>query len=80
MHLHTVTKVCDDQPFGYFLQPFHLLIEIYPLVPFPPSVCEEEPVYTSRVRGWGPVTSATTNEDYTTLQLRRLSLHHGKNQ
>ena len=35
-----------------------VLIEIYPLVPFRLSVCEEEPVYTSRVRGLAPVTSA----------------------
>ena len=53
-------SVYSDQPFGYFLLPFHVLIEIYPLVPSPPSACEEEPVYTSRVRGWGPVTSART--------------------
>ena len=35
MRLHTVTKVCGDMPFGYFLLPFHVLIEIYPLVPYP---------------------------------------------
>ena len=29
--LHTVTTGSGYQPFGYFLQPFHLLIEIYVL-------------------------------------------------
>ena len=47
--------VYGDMPFGYFLLPFHVLIEIYPLVPFPPSVCEVLSDYTPRVRGWGPV-------------------------
>jgi hypothetical protein len=35
-----------DRPFGYFLRPFHILIEIYPLVPFPPSACEGFSDYT----------------------------------
>ena len=49
--LHAVTAGSGDRDFGYFLRDFHVLIDIYPLVPFPPSVCEEDPVYTSRVRG-----------------------------
>ena len=48
----------SDRVYGYFLRDFHVLIEIYPLVPFPPSVCEVLSDYTPRVRGWGPVTSA----------------------
>ena len=37
----------------------HLLTELYPLVPFPPSAGKQEAVYTSRVRAWGPVTSGS---------------------
>ena len=38
--LHTVTTGSGEGPFGYSLRPFHVLIEIYPVVPFPPSVRE----------------------------------------
>ena len=48
--LHTVTKVFHLRLFGYFLRLFNVLIEIYPLVPFPASVRKQEAVYTSRVR------------------------------
>ena len=40
---------------------YHLIIEIYPWIPFPPSVRKGFSVYTSRVSGWGPVTPATTS-------------------
>ena len=58
--LHTVTKVCGYRPFGYFLRPFHLLIEIYPLVPFPPSVRERVSDYTRTSLQWTPLTVART--------------------
>ena len=53
-------KVCSYRDYGYFYWDFHLLIEIYPLVPFPPSVRKQEAVYRLWVRAWGPVTSART--------------------
>ena len=56
--LHTVTTGSGDRLYGYFLRLFHVLIEIYPLVPFPPSVHKGFSVYTSRVSGWGPMTPA----------------------
>ena len=51
---------------------YTVLIEIYPLVPFPPSVREGFSDYRSRVRGWGPVTSAMT---IVSSNLARLSFH-----
>ena len=36
--LHTVTTGSGFTTFGYSLSTFHLLTEIYPMVPFPPSV------------------------------------------
>ena len=56
--LHTVTTGSGDPTFGYFLQTFHVLIEIYPLVPFPPSVCDGVSDVTADVLRCGPVTSA----------------------
>ena len=44
--------------FGYFLRAFHLLTEIYPLVPFPPSVREGFSDYTRTSLRRGPVTRA----------------------
>ena len=41
-----VTKVCGYRPFGYFLRPFHLLIKLYPLIPFPSSVDQSCSDYT----------------------------------
>ena len=45
--LHTVTTGSGDRLFGYFVRLFHVLIEIYPLVPFPLSVRVGVSVYTS---------------------------------
>ena len=56
--LHAVTTGSGDRPFGCFLRPFHLLIEIYPLVPFPSAVCKGVSDVTADVLRWGPVTSA----------------------
>ena len=60
-YLHTVTTGSrPEMPFGYFLLPFHVLIEIYLLVPFPPPVCEGFSDFTRTSLRWGPVTLATT--------------------
>ena len=50
------------QDYGFFYQVFHVLIEIYPLVPSPPSLGEGFSDYTrtSLDLRWGPVTSART--------------------
>ena len=56
--LQTVTTGSGYQPFGYFLQPFYALIEIYPLIPFPPSVRLGVSDVRADVLRWGPVTSA----------------------
>ena len=58
--LHTVTTGSGDMPFGYFLMTFHVLIEIYPLVPFPPSVRERVSDYTRTSLQWTPLTVART--------------------
>ena len=50
--LNTVTTGSDVPDFFSFLPDFHLLIEIYPLVPFPPSVTLT--VRFSRVTHLGP--------------------------
>ena len=60
IHLHTVTKVCGDMRFSYFLMSFHVIIEIYPLVPFPPSICKGMSDVTADVLRWRTVTSALT--------------------
>ena len=52
--LHTVTAGFGDRPFGYFLRPFHVFTEIYPLVPFPPSVREGVSDYTRTSLRWAP--------------------------
>ena len=57
--LHTVTTDSGDRRFGYFLRRFHVLIDIYPLVPFPPSLCEGVSDYTRTSLRRQPVTSAT---------------------
>ena len=49
--------------FGYFLRPFHLLIEIYPLVPFPPTVGKGFSDYTRTSLQWTPLTVATTTSE-----------------
>ena len=36
--LRTHTKVCGLPTFSYFLRCLHLLIKLYPLIPFPLSV------------------------------------------
>ena len=59
--LHTITTGSGDMPFGYSLLPFHVLIEIYPLVPFPPSVRQGVSDVTAVALRWGPVTSADTS-------------------
>ena len=59
--LHTVTTGSGDMPFGYFLMTFHVLIEIYPLVPFPPSVRERVSDYTRTSLQWTPLTVARTS-------------------
>ena len=62
--LHTVTTGSGDRPFGCFLRPFHLLIEIYPMVPFPPSVRLGVSDVRADVLRWGPVTSARAGSLY----------------
>lgn len=42
--------------------PFHLLIEIYPLVPFPPTVVEGFSDYTRTCLRWTPLTVARTSK------------------
>ena len=49
--------------FGNFLMRFHVLIEIYPVVPYPPSVREGVSDVTVRVLRWGGMTSAETVAD-----------------
>ena len=56
--VHTFTTGSGDRDYGYFLRDFHVLIEIYPLVPFSSSVCEGMSDVTADVLRWGPVTSA----------------------
>ena len=62
--LHTVTTGSGDMPFGYFLMTFHVLIEIYPLVPFPPSVRERVSDYTRTSLQWTPLTVARTDGSF----------------
>ena len=52
--LHAVTAGSGDRDFGYFLRDFHVLIEIYPLVAFPPSVREGVSDVTADALRWGP--------------------------
>ena len=47
-----------DMDYGYFLLDSHVLIEIYPLVPFPPSVCKGVSDVRADVLRRGAVTSA----------------------
>ena len=61
--LHTVTTGFGDRPFGYFLRPFHVFTEIYPLVPFPSSVREGVSDVTADVLRWGAMTSARTAQN-----------------
>ena len=56
--LHTVTTDSSLRFYGYLLRFFHLLTEIYPMVPFPPSVREGVSDYTSTPLRWTPLTSA----------------------
>ena len=56
--IHTGTTGSGYLLFGYFLRLFHVLIEIYRLVPFPPSVLEGVSDYTRASLRWRPVTSA----------------------
>ena len=69
-----VTKVSGYILFGYFLILFHVLIEIYLLVPFPPSVREGFSDYTRTSLRWGPVTSAMTSAS--TARCARDELEH----
>ena len=48
----------DFRTFGYFLRTFHLLIEIYPMVPFPSSVRVGFLGYTRTLVRCTPVTRA----------------------
>ena len=52
--LHTVVAGSDLRNFGNSLRNFHLLTEIYPLVPFPPSVHEGFSDYRRTSLRWGP--------------------------
>ena len=54
--LHTVTTGSDFRNFGNSLRNFHLLIEICPLVPFPPSLGAMVSDYTSTPLRWTPLT------------------------
>ena len=56
--LHTVTTGSGLRYFCSFLRYFDVLIEIYPLVPFPSSVREGVSDVTADVLRWGPMTSA----------------------
>ena len=60
--LHAVTAGFGDRLFGYFFRLFYVLTEIYPLVPFPPSVCEGVSDYTRTSLRWTPGTSARAQE------------------
>ena len=60
--LHTVTTGSGEGLFGYLLRLFHVLIEIYPLVPFPPSIREGVSDVTADVLRRGPVTPAEARE------------------
>ena len=59
----TVTKVCCLRCFCSFLRCWTVLIEICPLVPFPPSVREGFSDYTRTALRWRPVTSARTGPE-----------------
>ena len=56
--LHTCTKVFRFRNFGSVLRNLSVLIEIYPLVPFPPSVREGVSDVTADALQWWPMTSA----------------------
>ena len=56
INLRTRTKVCGFQPLSYFLQPLHLLIKLYPLIPAPPSVDERVSAVTAEPLRWRTVT------------------------
>ena len=48
--------------YGYFLLSYTVLIEIYPLVPFPPSARKGVSDVTADALRWRPVTSARTDD------------------
>ena len=56
--IHTITAARGLRCFARLLRCFHLLTEIYPMVPFPPSVREGVSDYTSTSLRWMPMTSA----------------------
>ena len=56
--LRTRTKVCGLVPLIYFFVPLHLLIKLYPLVPFPPSVGQGCSECTRASLRWTPLTPA----------------------
>ena len=58
--LHTVTTGSGERLYGYFLRLYHLLIEMYPLVPFPPSGRERVSECTRATLLWTPLTPAET--------------------
>ena len=60
INLRTRTKVCGFTDLSYFFMDLHLLIELYPLVPFPPSVDERVSAVTAEPLRWRTVTPART--------------------
>ena len=62
INLRTRTKVCGFTDLSYFFMDLHLLIELYPLVPFPPSVDERVSAVTAEPLRWRTVTPARTTE------------------
>jgi hypothetical protein len=56
--LHTVTTGSGLRTYGYFLRTFHVPTEIYPMVPFPPSLGVGVSDYTSTPLRWTPLTRA----------------------
>ena len=56
--LHTVTTGSGFRNFGNSLRNFHLLTEIYPMVPFPSSLGVGISDYTPTPLRWAPLTRA----------------------
>ena len=60
--LHTVTTGSGFRTFRNSFRTFHLLTEIYPLVPFPPSLSAVVSDYTSTPLRWTPLTRADAGD------------------
>ena len=62
--LRTRTKVCGFVLLIYFFVLLHLLIKLYPLVPFLPVVLNAQSVYSAAARVCTPATVAEAQATY----------------